>query len=161
MLPGGYFQFFKDFASKHADKIARLSALLHYFEGQEGSISFETLERSIAISNWYAMEFVRCFTPASQPTKEQLDANLLVIWLANQYRMTGQTVFKKNDVRKYGPNALRNKMSLNSTLLYLSQQGILFEGKLPDDKTIYINLIVQYFNQNLNYLCQYGIVLNF
>lgn len=157
MKPSGQLQNFKDFGSKHADKIARLSALLHYFEGKDGPILLETLERSIAISNWFGAEFIRFFTPPPQPSKEHMEASLLVQWLANQYCLTGSCVFKKNEVRKSGPNPLRNKNSLNSATMYLIQRGIIFEGRLPNEKTIYINLIIQFFNQNLLVLCQHGL----
>ena len=157
MKPGGFFCNDKDFASKHADKIARLAALLHYFSGADGPISLETLERAIAISTWYAEEFVRNFAKPYKQPQEQLDANQLLFWLANFIRTSGQFFLKKNDVRQDGPNPLRNKSRLNAALRFLWQQGIVSEAKYPDDKTMYISMNQQYFTPyQIQFLCSQG-----
>ena len=157
MNPGGFFCNDKDFASKHADKVARLAALLHYFAGAEGPISLETLERAIAISTWYAEEFVRNFAKPHQQPQEQLDANQLLVWFANFIRTSGQFFIKKNDVRQDGPNQLRNKIRLNAALRFLWQQGIAWEAKYPDDKTMYVAMNQQYFTPyQIQFLCNQG-----
>lgn len=157
MQPGGFFANDKDFASKLADKMGRLAALMHYFEGYAGPISLDTLERSIAISGWYAEEFVRNFAKPQLPPKEQVNANLLVCWLANFVRTSNQWFIKKNDLRQFGPNALRNKIDLNAALLLLWQQGILAEAKNPEDKSVYITLNSNYFTPyQIQVLCSQG-----
>ncbi len=157
MQPGGFFANDKDFASKLADKMARLAALMHHFEGYEGPISLDTLERSIAISGWFADEFVRNFAKPQLLPKEQVNANLLLCWLANFVRTSNQWLIKKNDLRQYGPNALRNKIELNAALLLLWQQGILAEAKNQDDKTLYVTLNPNYFTPyQIQVLCCQG-----
>lgn len=157
MQPGGYFENDKDFASKLADKMGRLAALLHYFEGYEGPISLDTLERSIAISGWFADEFVRNFAKPQLPPKEQVNANLLLCWLANFVRTSNQWFIKKNDLRQFGPNPLRNKIDLNAALLLLWQQGILAEAKNSEDKSVYITLNAGYFTPyQIQALCSQG-----
>jgi hypothetical protein len=154
MNPGGCFFNDKDFASKHADKIARLAALLHYFSGEDGPIPLDTLERSIAISSWYAEEFVNNFAKPIQLPQEQLDANQLLTWFANFIRTSGQFYIKKNDVRQNGPNPLRNIIRLNAALRFLWLQNILSEVKYPNDKTVYIALAPQYFSPyQIQFLC--------
>lgn len=154
MQPGGFFCNDKDFASKHADKIARLSALLSYFEGNEGAISLETLERSIVISNWYAYEFVRIFAKPPPLPPEQANAQPLLKWLANFVRVNGLYRIKKTDLRKHGPNPLRDKMRLNATLIFLWHQNIVCEVKCPNEKCVYVELNPQYFTPNqVHYLC--------
>lgn len=157
MQPGGFFANDKDFASKLADKMARLAALMHFFEGYEGPISLDTLERSIAISSWFAEEFVRNFAKPLELPQEQINASLLLVWLANYLRTNNSWMIKKNDLRQYGPNTLRNKIQLNAVLLILWQQGILCEGKYPNDKTVYVSLNSAYFTPNqIQALCNQG-----
>ncbi len=157
MQPGGFLANDKDFGSKLADKMGRLAALLHYFEGYVGPISLDTLERSITISAWYAEEFVRNFAKPQLPPKEQVNADLLVCWLANFVRTSNQWFIKKNDLRQYGPNALRNKIDLNAALLLLWQQGILAEAKNQGDKTVFITLNPNYFTPyQIQMLCSQG-----
>lgn len=50
---------FKDYASKMAENMARIAALLHYFNGDEGDISLLTTEAAVEISAWYVDEYIR------------------------------------------------------------------------------------------------------
>ena len=163
MRPGNFFCNDKDFASKHADKIARLAALLHHFEGNEGPINLETLEHAIAISGWYAEEFVRNFAKPPQEPQEQVDARLLLVWLANFIRTSGQFSIKKTEVLQYGPSRLRNKIHLNAALLLLRQRNIAGEVKVPTGKkaTAYIEMNMQYFTPaEIQFVLSQGVSLN-
>ncbi len=145
MRPGGMLQNDKDFGAKHADKIARMAAQLHFFDGNTGPIPLATLERAISICNWYAFEFVRCFSKPPSLPQEQRDANLLLAWFANHLRTGGDFILKKNDVRQCGPNQLRNTMRMNAALCLLWSMGCLGEGKKEEEKGIFIFLNKQYF----------------
>lgn len=145
MRPGGLLQNNKDFGAKLADKIARLAALLHFFEGAEGAIPLSTLERAISIAQWYTNEFVRYFAKPIEAPQEQQDANRLLYWFANHLRTGGVFAIKKNDVRQYGPNQLRNIMRLNTALRILWSMGCVSEGKIEGEKGAFIFLSQQYF----------------
>lgn len=114
MRPGGFFQNDKDFAAKLADKMARLAAMLHFFEGKEGPITLDVLERSIVISEWYAREFVKHFAKPPQLPQEQRDANNLLIWFANHLRTNGPFHIKKTNFGKEG--------QINCATSYVSMQ---------------------------------------
>ena len=145
MRPGGLLQNDKDFGAKLADKIARLAALLHFFEGAEGAIPLSTLERAISVATWYSHEFVRFFAKPAELPQEQQDANRLLCWFANHLRTGGTFAIKKTDVRQYGPNQLRNIMRLNTALRLLWSMGCVSEGKIEEKKGAYIFLSQQYF----------------
>lgn len=154
MRPGGFLCNDRDFGSKHADKIARLAALLHYFTGEKGAITLDTLERAIAISAWYAEEFVYNFAKPLQLPQEQQDAELLLVWLANYIRTTGDFFIKKNDIRQHGPNPIRNRNRLNSALTLLWQRGIVNEARSQNGKTCFVVMNDQYFTpQQVHHLC--------
>ena len=73
----------KDFASKSAENAARLSALFHLFEGKEGSLNVESVERAIAIIQWHLFETRRILD--TQPhSYEQQDAVKLLQWLTSK-----------------------------------------------------------------------------
>ncbi|SDH04140.1 YfjI family protein [Propionivibrio dicarboxylicus] len=149
MTPGGFFYAFKDFGSKHADKIARLAAILEYYETGSTIISLETLERAITISDWYATEFVRYFTPAPTVPQEQIDGDILLRWLANYVRTTNQLCVKKNDVRSGGPNSLRNIARLNAAIQNLDTRLIAGERKLQSDKAVFISMNPNFFTADM------------
>jgi len=143
LAPGAYLHGVKDFGAKLADKMARLAALLHYFEGCDGPIGIDTMERAIQLGWWFGNEFVRNFTPPPALPPETIDANLLLPWIANYIRTHGVFSIRKTELRRDGPNQLRNKTRLNAALIYLWQQNILWEHKNNKVMSIYFN--VNYF----------------
>lgn len=147
MQPGGFYYQFRDFASKQADKIARLAALMHFFEGHEGAISRETLERAIIIGNWFACEFVRIFTPPPTIPEDQKNAVTVRDWLVHQFRTTGLVAVRKNDILQLGPNPVRSKSALNGALGYLKMWGTVVEWKAPEDRKTYVALSQQFVQQ--------------
>lgn len=117
--PNGRFENAGDHASKLADNIARMSAQFHWFEQFEGDISIETIELAISICFWYSDEFLRLFVP---PPQEVMDAHELNEWL-NNIQMHGQRYIRKNYIRQYCPNRLREKRRLQIALEVLQADG--------------------------------------
>lgn len=117
---------FRDFGSKLADNIARLSGLLHLFEYGTGPISAKTLKQADEIVHWYTNEYIRIFSEYSMPQYVK-DARNLSAWLWAEARRTGFLQFRKNDIRQYGP--VRDKARLNVALACLSQSNGLAEFK--------------------------------
>lgn len=147
MQPNGFYFQFRDFASKQADKIARLAALLHTFEEHEGPISTATLERAIIIGNWFAGEFVRIFTPPPPVPEGYNNALTVQEWLVNFFKTTGFTTIRKNEILQLGPNPVRAKAALNGALVYLKMWGVVIEWKSSEDRKTYISLTEQFVNQ--------------
>lgn len=58
----GFLSDFKDYASKMAENMARLAALLHYFSGDEGDISIAAVKAAVDIMAWYIEEYIRLFS---------------------------------------------------------------------------------------------------
>ncbi|MEI7000729.1 DUF3987 domain-containing protein, partial [Klebsiella pneumoniae] len=58
----GFLSDFKDYASKIAENMARIAALLHYFNGDEGDVSLTAAEAAIEISAWYVDEYIKLFS---------------------------------------------------------------------------------------------------
>lgn len=142
---GGRFAQARDHASKLADNMARIAALLHFFEGAEGDIPLKTLETAIQIGLWYSAEFMRIFVPPPPIPQEQLDANELGSWLQN-LQTSGWSSIRKNFVRQNCPNKLREKNRLNQALNTLAARGSI--SFFTDGKTTYINLMFPMLQQN-------------
>lgn len=155
LAPSGYLHGVKDFGAKLADKMARMAALLHFFDGFEGDIGIDTMERAIQLGWWFANEFVRNFTPPPVLPPEVIDANLLLPWISNYIRTHGVFSIRKTELRRDGPNQLRNKTRLNAALIYLWQQNILWEKK--DNKVMSIYFNASYFTPHqIQFLCFAG-----
>lgn len=126
---GGRFHQMGDHASKLADNIARVAALLHCFENFEGGISCSTLQFSVNFCLWCSDEFYDLFLPKSQ---EELDAKALDEWLLDCWK-SGDTWVCKNYIRQYGPNKLREKKRLDKALdkLYTERKvGFFMRGRV-------------------------------
>ena len=73
----------KDFASKAAENMARLSALFHLFEGKSGPIEAETVEQASRIIEWHLWETKRLLQ-TDYPQSRHEDTQKLIRWLSEK-----------------------------------------------------------------------------
>lgn len=125
-------QSIKDFASKAAENVARLAALFHLFDGKDGSIEVETIEKAIQIIEWHLWETRRILQVKPQSTQQQ-DATRLIEWLI--YKNLLQTTPRQ--IQQFGP--LRNKQRRDRTIQYLVETNYLRETKLDGKTTLLVN----------------------
>jgi hypothetical protein len=132
--PGGRFNGAGGLASKLAENVARVSALLHFFEGFEGDISVSTLNFAISYCLYCSDEYLRLFVP---PPREVQDANELIGWLSNM-RNSGRRYVPKNHVRQFCLNKLRKSGRLDAALDVLRGRGEI--AFMYIDKTVCLDL---------------------
>lgn len=116
---GGRFEGAGDLASKLADNIVRIAALLHVFEGYEGDVSLEVLEFAIDLCLWCSDEFYRVFMPLKEG---EVEVVALRDWFLRR-RAEGEGVLKKNVVLQYCPRLIKDVVQLNSALRKLEDSG--------------------------------------
>lgn len=133
--PGGRFDKAGDHASKLADNILRVSALLHMFERGEGDITLETLEAATNICFYCSDHFIQLFVP---PPQELRDATDLNAWL-DRYRSTGRRYVPKAYIQRHVHNWLRDINRLSGALGLLAAQG--FIGFTYIGRTYCVDLI--------------------
>lgn len=118
LAKGGELELVRDVASKSADNCARLAALFHYFEGGQGSVSDEAVERASRIAAWHLSESRRFFGELALPP-ELADAVRLDTWLA-EYGQRGRThIVATRDAQRLGP--IRDKGRLDGALEVLAE----------------------------------------
>ena len=121
--PGWRFANAHDHASRLAEQIARVAALMQYFENPESGITISTLQDAINICAYCSDCFLTIFDP---PPQEFIDAQMLNEWMNHNLRSnTNLRLVYKNHIRQFGPNSLREKNRLNHALLFLQQQGMI------------------------------------
>ncbi len=126
---------FKDFASKSAENIARIAALIHYFEGNTGDISECATQSAIEIFSWYGFEHQRLFTKVDTAETPEQDAMELLTWIEVKYRERLSVALDKNFIRRYGPNRLRTGGKIYMLLDWLQSQRKIIIFK-QDNKTL-------------------------
>lgn len=142
---GEYLSDINDFASKVMEILARLAAAMHYFGGEGGKITLDTLERAFAIIRWHVEEYKHLFSPQFVVPQDQIDARAI----ANYLRLhiwrgpSSDTFVPKNHVRRNGP--VRDKARLNDALELLAAQGAVEVGVAPKDKKTYVRLMNHFF----------------
>jgi hypothetical protein len=99
----------KDVASKSSENVARLAALFHLFEGNNGDITSEHVEQAIEIITWHLYEAKGLFTTGAL-TKTMLDAKKLLTWLIEKDYMQ----ISLRDIQRLSP--LRDKETRDSAL---------------------------------------------
>jgi hypothetical protein len=124
MGPGGVFQHAKDHASKLPENIARLAALIHYFNNSsEKEISAVTLMESINLMGYFSAQFLNVFCA---PPKYIADAQNLMQWLG-MYANSGVRYIKRNNILQFGPVGTRKKKGFEAALEHLKLNGCLKE----------------------------------
>ena len=113
----------KDFASKAAENVARLSALFHLFSGHSGDISAENMDQAIQVIHWHLNESKRvlsetALTPAD-PIKK--DANTLLHWIIEK-RLSETS---QRELLQTSP--IRDKKRRDKALTILCSEGYLKE----------------------------------
>lgn len=116
---GGRFYRASDHASKLAENIARVAALLEVFEHGSMEISRSTLEFSIRICMWYSDEFKRLFV---LPSQDEVDVSELKRWLEGKSK-NGIRVIGKNEILQCGPSRVRKKDRLEKAIETLCGSG--------------------------------------
>ena len=117
----------KDFASKAAENVARLSALFHLFLGKKGRVTPESVEQAIQIIQWHLFEARRILDTNPQPDDQ--DAIKLLHWLKD--KALRQTTPRY--LQQYGP--IREKTRRDNAIFTLIENYYLKEVK-SDNKTI-------------------------
>ena len=138
MNPMGRYHQTKDHASKLAENVGRVAALLHFFEGYDGDISLSTFNAARSICDACSQYFVQTF---NAPPQEEEDANTLAICLGNMQSSSSclhGRYIAKNTVRQKGPNQLRNTKRLNNAIHVLVGRGDILV--VSDGKTTYIDV---------------------
>lgn len=118
---GGRFYAAGDLASKLADNIARVAALLHIFEGGGGDITLHALEFSIDFCLWCSDEFFRLFIP---PREIDVDVLQLREWFDTKFD-AGYRKIRRNEIMQFGPRRIRNKKRLDACLNEMISQGVI------------------------------------
>lgn len=135
-LPGRRFANTQDHASRLAEQIARLAALIQFFENPDSDITVDTLMDAIRICTYYSDCFLTLF---DQPPQVYFDAQELNEWMNLNLRSNiNLRLVPKNHIRQFGPNSLREKNRLNHALVCLQQGGMI--GLFAWGKTHYIDL---------------------
>ncbi|MBD8770099.1 YfjI family protein [Pseudomonas coleopterorum] len=117
---GGRFTDFPDLAARTPENIARISALLHFFEGRSGDITVETLDYACRLCFWHIDQFVQMFSKRS--TGEE-DAKILFGWFLGRYNNNSQVAHRKTAVRQACPNSLRKDGRFNAAFELLASRG--------------------------------------
>jgi hypothetical protein len=124
MQPNGLYYNAKDHASKLAENIARVAALIHCFEYPlDKEISTNSLWEAINLVSYFSGQFMSVFCA---PPKHVADAQNLTLWLG-KYADSGIRYIKRNNILQYGPSGTRKKTDLEAALGYMRPSNKLAE----------------------------------
>lgn len=124
----------KDAASKANEITARVAGILHYFSGQPGDITVDTLERAIAIVGWHVYEFQMVMTSEHEVPQALKDAEALRKYLCRMQKERREShqdpyCMERNEVRHCGPV---RKGRFIAALDILTARDIVRVGHLDD-----------------------------
>ncbi|WP_258089422.1 YfjI family protein [Serratia liquefaciens] len=106
-----------DFASKLANNVARLAALLSFFSEGGGLVKINYVDSAWLLCEWYMQQAVNIFG-----NEDGYYETLLLSWLHREYSRTEQSYVKYNDIRRLGPNVLRKGKLLDRVIDSLERE---------------------------------------
>lgn len=145
LRPGDYFHDMNDFASKAMEIVARVAALFHYVNRDEGKISLDTLERAISIVCWHLEEAKRLFSADFIQPQNQIDAQAICrylrerVWAGN----ADTSWIARNDLLRNGP--VRDRGRLIAALDVLQSVHAIWITEAPRNKKKFVNLYNAFF----------------
>jgi hypothetical protein len=137
--PYGALREVKDFAAKACEITARVAGTLHYFSGQIGGMTIDTLERAIAIVTWHLEECDRLFVQMGDVPRALKDAERLRKYLCRmqkEQRERNEDPYRivRNEAHHCGP--LR-KGRFAAALDILEARNIVWVDPMESNTTIY------------------------
>lgn len=142
--PGAPFCESKEFASKAAENIARIAAVLHAFLSENSEeISSETLKYANDLFYYYGNQHLKSFAKAHPFAEDQRNAMDLCTWIYSILSGKRWNYVTKAYILQYGPNRLRNKAKLDLLLEYLAASFQITIWKQGKKTLIYPNTPVQ------------------
>lgn len=119
--PGGRYEHASDHASKLGENIARVAALLHYFEEGDGRISVETFNVAADICAECSDDFLKLFVPPPEEVTDAVELNKLI----DRIRDDGLRFIRKTYLHKRSPNAQRSGGRFFRALDVLVREGVI------------------------------------
>lgn len=115
----GMYEFAQDHAGRLPEIVARLAALIHFFEGKSGDIDVGSLKAAIRVAYNSSVDYLKIFVP---PPREYTDAQALDESF-ERFRAHGQVLLDKSFARAMCPSALRKEGRYDLALKILLEQG--------------------------------------
>jgi len=109
LQPGRFFHDIPGFASKIAENVSRVAALLQYFCNGTTEIDVDTLQAARDICQFFVDEMKEISTPYDPMENAAMYGQLLEEYLIRYQRTTRRTEVDINNLKQYGPNRIRNK----------------------------------------------------
>lgn len=119
---GGALAHVADFASKYAENVARMAALFHASEQQEGKVTLDTLGRAATVCEFFAREFEHLMGAVQEVPAEVRHAAKLEQWLFERIWRAGNFWADRSYVANFCPNGIR-KSRLDGALFVLAERG--------------------------------------
>jgi len=111
----------KDFAAKAAEHTARMAAIFEIAKGDSQTISEDSVQRAIAIVEWYLCEFDRLFAKSTAEKDFEKHAEKILVWMRSKSPITGfgtPKTFTRREIQQSAPRP-RDPESVSRVLQYL------------------------------------------
>lgn len=112
LQPGRFFHDIPGFASKIAENVSRVAALLQYFCKGSTEIDVDTLEAARDICQFFVDEMKEISMPYDPMENAAMYGQLLDEYLVRYQMTTRRTEVDINQLKQYGPNRIRHKEKL-------------------------------------------------
>lgn len=122
LVPWGYLADVRDYGSRISEHVAKIAAIFHDFQGLDGDVKLDSMERAIEFGKWYLQEFVSIFGDSTPQDALVDDALKLHQHLNLMVMRTARLGISKSSLRQRGP--LRDRARLQDALDLMTARGM-------------------------------------
>ena len=144
LAPWGFLADVRDYGSRIGEQVARIAAIFHEFQGLDGPINRDSMQRAIELGKWYLQEFVSIFGAGGMQDAVVDDSLELHRHLNLVVMRTGRWALTKSSLRQRGP--LRDTSRLRDALDLMAARGLV--RMVLVGRTVWIELNNQFFGEH-------------
>jgi hypothetical protein len=141
LTPWGFLSDARDYGSRIAEQVARIAAIFHEFQGLEGPVNLDSMQRAIEFGKWYLQEFISIFGAGASQDVVLEDAFELHQHVNLAHTRSGRWAFTKSSLRQRGP--LRDRARLQEALDLMTARDMVRPNIVG--RTLWIELNAAYF----------------
>lgn len=144
LASGRYLADVREMGSKAPENVARIAAVIHYFQGRQGSIDCDSMRSAVQLGQYFVSQYKQLLGVGGRFSLQYAAKVSLENWFASQYQ-EGIWRMTKRTISNFGPSRIRRDPEmLESVLNQLQLEQKIIRVMNKSSMEVYLN--ASYFN---------------
>lgn len=116
LASGRYLSDVRDMGSKAPENVARIAAVIHFFQGRQGPIDCESMQSAVQLGQYFVNQYKQLLGVGGRFSLQYAAKVSLENWLSTQFQ-EGVLLVTKRTITNFGPSRLRRDPELLEVVL--------------------------------------------